>query len=236
MTHLAGQGTPGLRGRPSSPTVAQCSLTWQPSPSQTGGGFCSLVGHALPGHIFSPAKCFVQAPGPDHKKCPFLRRAHLRREVYHRAKPPAKRTSPAHFFLVRGAVAGGHKQHTLPPILGPSKTAPLVPALFMAEELLPKGAAGLGRVLPVDPKQVGQISGESQAVEQGCTSVLLYPLQHFSKNAKYNGNALPQGFGVAGDRGGVGRGWTTACVEILQCALGNVPPERWERRTLFTSA
>lgn len=84
MTHLTGQGTPGRRGRPSSPTVVHCSLsreTWQPHSSQTGGFFSSSVGHAFPRHIFPPSKGFVQAPGSDHKKCPFLWRAHLRHEV-----------------------------------------------------------------------------------------------------------------------------------------------------------
>lgn len=83
-THLTGQGTPGGRGGPSSPTVAHCSPcgeAWQPRGSRTGGLFSSSVGHAFPGHTFPPSKGFVQAPGSDHKKCPFLWRAHLRREV-----------------------------------------------------------------------------------------------------------------------------------------------------------
>jgi hypothetical protein len=45
------------------------------------GFFSSLVGHTFPRHILPLSKCFVQAPGCDHKKCPFLWRAHLRREV-----------------------------------------------------------------------------------------------------------------------------------------------------------
>lgn len=84
MTHLTGQGTPGHWGRPSSPTVVYCSLSgeaWLPRCSQTGGFFSSSVGHAFPRRIFPPSKGSVQAPGSDHKKCPFLWRAHLRREV-----------------------------------------------------------------------------------------------------------------------------------------------------------
>lgn len=92
----------------------------------------------------------------------------------HGAKPPAKRTFPTHFPLVRGSVAGGHKEHTplapAPPTPALESLSPLVPALFMAEAQLPKGPAGFLRVLPTDPKQARPTSGESQTAHQKCTS------------------------------------------------------------------
>ena len=62
--------------------------------------------------------------------------------------------------------------------------APWVPALSTPREQKAKDAAGSGRGLLADPERAGQVSGQSQAVQQGCTSVPLYPLQHFSKTAK----------------------------------------------------
>lgn len=115
MTHLTGQGTPGRWGRPSFPTVAHCSLsgeTWQPHSSQTGG--------FSPSQWATPSPCtYSIRPRVSSKPQALTTKSALcfgglTSDMRHpRAKPPAKRTSPAHFFLVRGSMAGGHKQHIL---------------------------------------------------------------------------------------------------------------------------
>lgn len=179
MTHLTGQGTPGRRGRPSSPTVAHCSLSgeaWQPRSPQTGG-LPPSVGHTFPGHTLPPSQGFVQAPGSDHKKCPFLWRAHLRREV------PASQTAgekdiPS-TFLTSQRVRGWRPQTARPPrSLGPSRIV------------------GFFRVLLADLKQVRETCHGS--------SVLQHPPQYLCQNAKKinnnnnNGNTLPTEWGETG--------------------------------------
>lgn len=117
MTYLTGQGTPGRWGRPSSPTVAHCSLSgeaWQPHSSQTGGFFSSSVGPRLPPGTYSLRPRVSSKPQALTTKSALFFGGLTSDVRSRRAKPPAKRTPPAHFFLVRGSVAGGHKQHVLP--------------------------------------------------------------------------------------------------------------------------
>lgn len=121
---------PGWGGRLSPPTLVQCSPTWQPrAPRRQRAGFLLLGGPRPPQAQIPSSQVFGPSPpGSDHKKRPFLWRA-LTSDVRHpRAKPPAKRTSPEHFFRVRGSVAVGHQQHILPlhppRVLGPPERLP----------------------------------------------------------------------------------------------------------------
>lgn len=115
MTHLTGQGTPGRWGRPSSPTVAHCSLSgeaWQPHSPQTGG-FPPRWATPSPGTYSLRPRVSSKPQALTTKSALFF--GGLTSDVRcQQAKPPAKRTSPAHFLLVRGSVAGGHKQRVLP--------------------------------------------------------------------------------------------------------------------------
>lgn len=188
---LAGRGAPGLGGQAelsnsrsvfpdlaapsSSPAAGRLSPPWGATPS--------------PGTDSLQPRVSSKPLGSDHKKCPFLWRALTSDVRYPRAKPPAKRTSPERFFRVRGSVAVATNSISISsipphPHPGASRTAPWVPALFTPREQKPKDAAGSGRGLLADPECAGQVSAQRQAVQQCCTSVLLYPLQHFSKTAK----------------------------------------------------
>lgn len=190
MTHLIGQGTPGRWGRPSSPTVVHCSLSgeaWHPRSLQTGGFFSSSVGHAFPRHIFPPSK----PQALTTRSALFF--GGLTSDVRsQRAKPPAKRTSPAHFFLVRGSVAGGHKQHILPSPWGPPEwLSCFLLYLWPKSSYLKELSASLGCSRLTQSKS-GRPVLRAKRLD---TELQLHPLQHPWKNAPNNGNTLPEGAG-----------------------------------------
>lgn len=160
-THLTGQGAPGRWGRPSSPTVAHCSPG---SLLLADRGFFSASG-ATP----SPDACSLRPRAPAKPQALTTKSAlffgGLTSDVRCQgAKPPAKRTSPAHFFLVRGSLAGGHKQHVPTRLPGLQDGSP-VSAVSVADGQLAGGAAGLLRVLQAGPEQVQLICGDGHTTE-----------------------------------------------------------------------